>query len=363
MSENENGSLVRTSGLSLPEAARLKECESVIQNGLDTFYQVGNALAEIRETRLYRAAYTTFEDYCRERWKMSKRHADRLIGSAEVVDSLGPIGPIPSTESQARELAILKEAPELQRAVWQIAVETAPKDSKGEPAITASHIKSVADVMKGIVESGGLDDGSGEVKPLGRLVDAAVTEETYERMMRQKEYIKQHLEERPKPHVSHNSGENEWYTPKEYIEAARKVMGEIDLDPASCKSANVTVGATSYFSRSNDGLAKEWSGRVWMNPPYASDLISKFTAKLTQHYLRDEVQEALVLVNNATDTTWFQDMAQHANAICLLRGRVRFWGPDGHVGAPLQGQVVLYFGANQKEFEGHFEQFGLVVWR
>lgn len=345
--------------LTKAETKRLTECEGIIDRGLNTFYEVGNALAEIREARLYRISCGTFEDYCQERWGMSRRNANYLIQGAMVVERLGNIFPIPSNERQAHEIAVVE--PELQKAVWQIAIETAPKDSKGDPAITASHIKSVASVIKGIVESGGLDDGSGEVRPLGVLVDAAVTEETYERMMRQKEYVKDHIEKRP--HVSHNSGENEWYTPKEFIEAARQVMGAIDLDPASSRAANLTVGATNYYSVADSGLTKEWSGRVWMNPPYASDLVGKFTAKLTQHYLKDDVQEALVLVNNATDTSWFQDMAQHANAICLLRGRVRFLGPDGQTGAPLQGQVVLYFGANKEGFERGFEQFGLVVWR
>lgn len=356
-------SIIRTSGLSMTEAGRLKECETVIERGLNTFYEVGSALAEIRDSKLYRAAYLTFEEYCRDRWKMARNYANKLISAAEVVENLGTNVPIPETESQARELSPLE--PELQKAVWQIAVETAPKDAKGNPAITAGHIKSVATVVKGIVETGGLDDGTGEVKPLGVLVDAAVTEETYERLMRQKEYVKEHVNERDKskPHVSHNSGENEWYTPQEFIDAARQVMGAIDLDPASCKAANVMVGAANYYSISNTGLDKAWTGRVWMNPPYASDLVGKFTSKLTHHYLRDEVQEAVVLVNNATDTTWFQDMAKHANAICLLRGRVRFWGPDGQTGAPLQGQVILYFGANKDGFEGSFEQFGLVVWR
>lgn len=352
--------------LTSAERDELLRCESIIERGLNTFYEVGTALAEIREQRLYRNTHDTFEAYCRERWQMSRIHAHRLIDAAEVISNLLPIGNTPTTESQARELAPLDA--DLQKAVWQIAVETAPRDSKGEPAITAGHIKSVATVVQAIVKDGGLDDGSGEVKPLGVLVDAAITEETYERMMRQKERVKEYLDERHRfvekmPHVSHNSGDNEWYTPSELIDAARLVMGEIDLDPASSKSANQTVQAKKYYSVSDSGLTKDWSGRVWMNPPYSSDLIAKFTSKLTQHYLRDEVQEALVLVNNATDTVWFQDMAQHSNAICLLRGRVRFWGIDGQTGAPLQGQVVLYFGANNDAFRAQFEAFGLVVWR
>lgn len=165
----------------------------------------------------------------------------------------------------------------------------------------------------------------------------------------------------PKPHVAQNSGNNEWYTPPEYLTAARLVLGGIDLDPASSPIANQAVQAARFFTAQDDGLTRPWHGRVWLNPPYASDLIGRFAAKLRDHVTARDVQAALVLVNNATETTWFHTIAQVAQAICFPLGRVRFLDPEGNPGAPLQGQAVLYIGADVRAFRAAFQPFGLVV--
>ncbi len=81
-----------------------------------------------------------------------------------------------------------------------------------------------------------------------------------------------------------NSSESfEWYTPGEYVEAARAVLGGIDLDPASSELANETVRATEFFTEEDDGLSRQWRGRVWLNPPYGR-LCPGFVAKLSAEY-------------------------------------------------------------------------------
>ena len=193
--------------------------------------------------------------------------------------------------------------------------------------------------------------------------EASIPEERFERHVaevkaRGDELTSKGILELANVHVSNNSGESEWYTPSVYIEAARDVMGSIDVDPASSDKANKTVGASVYYTAETDGLDKDWNGNVWLNPPYAQPLIEMFCAALADKYDSGEVKQACVLVNNATETTWGQRLLRSCSAVCFPKGRIRFLDSDGNPGAPLQGQAILYFGDNADRFVYVFGTFG-----
>jgi len=160
-------------------------------------------------------------------------------------------------------------------------------------------------------------------------------------------------------HVGHNSVENEWYTPPEYIEAARVAMGGIDLDPATSEKAQQTVKAKKFYTADDDGLSKAWKGRVWLNPPYSKDLIGKFCDKLAESVEGGKVTAAILLVNNATDTAWFHRVAGKASAVCFVKGRIAFHDSNGEPkGKPLQGQMAMYFGGYPQVFAKEFGGLG-----
>ena len=163
-------------------------------------------------------------------------------------------------------------------------------------------------------------------------------------------------------HAMYNTGENEWYTPSNLIECARSFLGTIDLDPASSALANETVRATTWYGVERDGLAQPWHGRVWMNPPYARGLIERFVERLMESHLAGDVPEALILVNNATDSRWFHHLqsAPHRHTLALLY-RVKFVSPEGRDPNAMQGQVVVYLGSRRAEFALAFASHGVVL--
>jgi phage N-6-adenine-methyltransferase len=158
------------------------------------------------------------------------------------------------------------------------------------------------------------------------------------------------------------TGEIECYTPAEWIEHARTVMGGIDLDPATCEQAQQVVQAAQYYTAEHNGLGLEWHGRVWLNPPYRRDLMPLFVAKLLEELAAGRTAEAIMLTNNTTETVWFQHAANLANVLCFTAGRIDFYTPDDtRKNGPTQGQAFFYFGPNSKNFVRVFKPLGVCV--
>ena len=117
----------------------LAECEQVIERGLETFVEVGQALLVIREGRLYKDTHSSFDAYCRDRWGWSRDRADQLVSAAEVPTIVGTLGaPVPVNEGQARALAQLKDDPEAMAEVMAQVTEAA--EAAGSK-VTAQQIK------------------------------------------------------------------------------------------------------------------------------------------------------------------------------------------------------------------------------
>jgi len=132
--------------LNIDESHELERCEVVIKQGLNTFIEVGQALMTIKEKRLYRISFKTFEDYCTHKWGMVQQSATRLIRAYETVTNLQsePIGSLlPQSESQIRPLTSLE--PEIQKEVWN---EVVKQSEETRQPITAARVQSVVNDWK-----------------------------------------------------------------------------------------------------------------------------------------------------------------------------------------------------------------------
>ncbi len=309
--------------LGVPELAYKEELEAVIESGLKTFVEVGNALSEIRNGLLYRVDYDTFEDYCVDRWGMKRAYADRLIKSAEVANNLTPMGAKsennhnpPISERQVRPLTKLE--PDEQKEVWKEAVETAPNGK-----VTAKHVEEVIEAR---------NEASGLSQPMSIL-------------------------------LSHKTVE--YYTPSIYVDTARDLMGAIDLDPASCDAAQLNIKANKFYTISDDGLSQEWHGRIWLNPPYSKTGGKSnqeiWATKLADEYIAGNVTEAILLVKSALGYKWFENLWDKW-PVCFARKRLSFIRNDGtNDGQSKHGTAFFYLGKNTDKFTEVFKEFGRIV--
>ncbi len=128
---------------------------------------------------------------------------------------------------------------------------------------------------------------------------------------------------------------DEWYTPKEIIDS----LGKFDLDPCAPLHP-LWDTADKMYNKQDDGLSKEWHGRIWLNPPYSRPLIEAFVKKMAEH------GNGIALLFNRCDNKLFHNIIfKHATAMRFLRKRIRFYRPDGTCGkSPGCGSILIAFG-------------------
>jgi hypothetical protein len=304
--------------LSKPEHSRLSELETVVERGLATFIEVGSALMEIRDARLYRATHANFEKYCGERWGITASRARQLIASAEVAGALESEG-VTTVTLNDRQLRVLV------------------------PLFRSEGATACVEILAGELEKWG-----------DRLTAAKLSRAIDERMQI----------DRAVGH-SQSSLSSLWYTPADYIKAATEVLGKIDLDPASDREANKTVGATIIYTEQQDGLAQEWPGRIFLNPPYQGKA-GKFVEKLVEEYKHGNVTAAIAVLNGARfHTGWFLPLFRYT--LCFTDHPVNFNRPrrlqkkrGQGTGSP-NGTVFVYLGPEPDKFRRVFKRFGSVV--
>lgn len=208
--------------------------------------------------------------------------------------------------------------------------------------------------------------------------------------------------------VNQTSGNTEWYSPPDLVEAARCVMGSIDLDPASSDTANeAIVKATRFHERppyytygTINGLPvrheyiaesvfmNEWSGNIWLNHPFGNTEITcrsncqkkicpargwhtgtdipgnkEWIEYAVGQYKLGHVPQACILTYAATSEAWFKPLKDYP--MCLIDGRVNYLDPATMqpVKGVTKGSVVTYLGPNAHRFVEEFDQFGAVMVR
>lgn len=172
---------------------------------------------------------------------------------------------------------------------------------------------------------------------------------------------------------------NEWYTPPRYIEAARAVLGAIDLDPASCALANKTVRAHTYYTVLENGLTQPWYGRIWLNPPYGKpipytsrgrymgggntrtkSLQTQFVEKALHEYRAGNAEQILLLVTANTTVRWFQPLWDYP--MCTPTSKILFTVAGSAQGQrQVFGNVFVYLGPHLSRFIDVFHRFGRIT--
>ena len=144
-------------------------------------------------------------------------------------------------------------------------------------------------------------------------------------------------------HQSARMKNDEWLTPPDIVQS----LGEFDLDP--CSPINRPwATAARHLTIEDNGLAHEWHGRVWCNPPFGREAV-KWLRRMAAH------GNGIALIPARTETAMFYETVWScADAVLFIKGRPHFYYVDGrrapfNSGAPIC--LVAYGAANAQALE------------
>jgi hypothetical protein len=349
--------LIESNALVAMPQAEAREKTDRIKAGLS---EARRLLLEMYERDGWEAlGYSSWREYGQAEFGYSERRIYQLMDAAKTERNLCTIvqnpGPIP--EGQLRPLARLE--PEQQRDAWMQVTEEAER-TNGK--ITGAKVQRVADQMARA--------GVTRCPTCGKLYDKETfangcpycfkasrglsgwTEGLPEMMIEamRSPVVPEQQTDRLAIHYSSETPEH--YTPDVIIQAALDCLDEIDLDPCANSHDDPSIPAHEHFTKEDDGLAQEWHGRVYMNPPYGRE-IGRWVDKLCSEAEAGHVTEAIALVPSRTDTQWWLRLRDHP--VCLVQGRLTFVGSNDPAPFP---SAVFYLGEDIGRFYRVFNELG-----
>lgn len=157
---------------------------------------------------------------------------------------------------------------------------------------------------------------------------------------------------------SQKAGVQDYFTPPEIVDAARRAMGGIDLDAASHPLANRTHKIPDYFHTGRSAFDNDWYGRVWLNPPYGNN--APWFERIL-HFVEAGAVEQLCMLSPmwAFQTKIARPMMERTSGLILLSPTPKFWGnKDPEKTGRNDPHGVVYIGPNGQQFHHAFAPFG-----
>lgn len=364
--------IIALSPLTEDETIERARCEAALDRLVESVSEARLAMASIVAGKLYRSTHASFESYCSDLWKISAGYGYQLAKQGETLAAMSHGSHLPAPES-GKALRALSLVPEAQRAdVWGDAVAlaggAAATGRQVQEAIAAREAVDLDPPSVLVADACLLSDVKQDVRNPFDDQDARVADVMSIFRNKKEESEAPRLDiGSPKPARETDEATrdgDEWFTPRQYVDAARGVMVTIELDPASCETAQAVVNADFYYSpeKGEDGLMMPWEvATLWLNPPYSN--AGAWIERLVQEYKDGNVRQAIVLVNAKTETSWFGLLWEHA-ALCFVRGRISFTAGDGGKSQTGRtGSVFAYLGPNPDTFHRVFGAFGVLARR